>query len=314
MIVGNELPIVQILTVYLRRYVLTFLGAAVVAWVLVDGLGWTWLAMPALPLSVVGVALAIFLGFRTNSAYDRYWEARKLWGRMVNVSRHFTHQVEAYVHPPPKATKAVQAEAAALAAELIGRQAVYVHALRCHCRTQSVLDDIEVQRLADGSELEALRGSTNMPATLIGRQHTRLAEAARDKWITPQQLESFDTSLHEMLNVQGGCERILKTPIPVAYVYFSRRLVILFGCALPLGFVESAGWYTLIVAPVAAMFFFFIDTIGRLIENPFSTGFYGLPLSALSITIEQNIRQHLPGDPELPPSVQPAGPTGHVLM
>ncbi len=112
---------------------------------------------------MVGVALPIFLGFRTNSAYDRYWEARKLWGRMVNVSRHFTHQVTSYLDPAGPGGAA----GASLAEALIHRQAIYAHAFRCHCRDQDALLDIEVHRLADADALHPLNDSTNRPATLL---------------------------------------------------------------------------------------------------------------------------------------------------
>ncbi len=117
-----------------------------------------------------------------------------------------------------------------------------------------------------------------------------------------------------MLDVQGGCERIQKTPLPTAYVYFSRRLVVFYRCALPFGLIETSGWTMAFAAPAAALCFLLIDVTGALVQTPFSTGFHGLPVSALSTTIERNMRQHLTGKPSLPPPILPSGPTGHILM
>lgn len=288
MLVTPRLPIGLILFRYLRRYVLLFIGTALLALFTIRGLGWTWLALSTTPLTIVGIALSIFLGFRTNAAYERYWEGRKLWGRMVNVSRHFTHQSVAYLGPQT-------------AHGLIHAQALYVHAFRCHCRQQAILADPHVRRMSTDQRREDFNAESNIPAAILSQHHTALAQANRDQRISDEQLRSFDVSLHEMLNIQGGCERILKTPLPASYVYFARQITIIFGAVLPFGLASQMGVECLIIAPLVGITFLLIDTTGRLIENPFSLNPYGLPLTTISLTIERNIRDRI-GENETPPA------------
>jgi putative membrane protein len=304
-LVTSTLPVLRVLFVFLRAYLLLFFAAAGLAVLLVDVLGLAWLRLPSLPLTVVGVALSIFLGFRTNSAYDRYWEARKLWGSLVNASRHLAHQVLEYIEGD---------QAQDLRADVIARHAAYVHALRCELRRADPLADAHVGRLLSEAELDGYRDATNIPAAMLRRNRARLVEAARRGWLTEDRLRSIDNALAETLGVQGGCERILNTPIPVSYVYFARRLVLWYGAILPLGMIADLGLLTLLVAPLVGVVFVLIDETGRLIQDPFATGVYGLPLSALSITIERNVREFVVARAELPSPVEPVGPHRELLM
>ena len=132
-----------------RVYALAGLVAVVVYELLQRTIGWS-LAVPSLPLAVVGGALGIFVSFRTNSAYARWWEGRQLWGRLVNSSRHWATQVAAYI-PDPE-----------LRRELIDRQIGYVHVLRCVLRQQPPLADASVVRALSAADQEALAGQSNL--------------------------------------------------------------------------------------------------------------------------------------------------------
>jgi len=308
MLVSPKIPIVRVLFVFLRAQVLFFFAAALVAVLLDHVLALQWLRLSTLPVTVVGVALSIFLGFRTNSAYDRYWEGRKLWGGLVNVSRHFCHQVLEYVQG---------ADAGAIAAwqaEVVDRHSTYVHVLRCTLRRQDPFADAHVQRLLSDADLAQVRDSTNVPAALLKLNRRRVVDAAGRGWLGEERLRAMDVSFAEMLAMQGGCERILLTPIPVTYVYFASRIVLWYGALLPFGMVGELGLLTLLVAPLVSLVFVLIDETGRLIQEPFSTGVFGLPLSALSATIERNVREFVVPREQLPPAPQPVGPKRELLM
>jgi len=258
-----------------------------------QGLGYHWITVPGPAITVVGLVLGIFLGFRTNRAYERWWEGRKLWGSMVNVSRHWTHQTISYAKVPFEER-----------AEVVRTHAMYVHALRAFLRHQAVCADPDVKRLATDEEIKAMRAAANPPAALLSRQTAKIAEWADEGALTEDRLRVMDQSLRVILDVQGGCERIRNTPIPVTYTYFTRLAVIMFTALLPMEFVEFTGWWTLLAAPLVGLAFFVLDEAGILIQAPFATNPFGLPLSALSRSIEIDARQRI-GDHDIPPALQP---------
>ncbi|MEL6342134.1 MAG: bestrophin family ion channel [Myxococcota bacterium] len=298
MLVKPELPINLIVFTTLRRYVYLFVGSALVAWLTITVFGWTWLALSATPITMVGIALSVFLGIRTYAAYGRYWEGRTLWGKVATVSRHFAHQSVAYL-------------GADVARGLIHDQSLYVHALRCHSRSQQILDDPHVQRIAPDQRRLTLKRESNIPAALVARHHGFLADATRNGDLSDEQLRSFDTSLRDMLDVQGGCERIVNTPLPASAVFFARWITIIFGVVLPFCLAATMGFGVLIIAPLVAFAFLIIDVTGETMENPFSSDPYGLPLTSISLTIERNIRDRV-GENETPPNPPPGGPMGNV--
>ena len=226
----------------------------------------------------------------------------------MNVSRHFSHQVLEYVRgSDPAAITALQRE-------VVDRHVTYVHALRCMLRRQDPFADANVQRLSSEADRAAVRDSTNVPAALLELNRRRMVDAADSGWLGEERLRAMDASFAEMLAVQGGCERILLTPIPVTYVYFASRIVMWYGALLPFGMVGELGLLTLLVAPLVSMVFVLIDETGRLIQEPFSTGVFGLPLSALSTTIERNVREFVVPREQLPDAAQPVGPKRELLM
>ena len=247
-------------------------------------------ALPTLPLAVVGAALGIFVSFRTNSAYDRWWEGRKLWGRMINESRHWASQVAAYVGD--EATRRA----------LIHRHAAYVHALRCLLRGQDPFADEEVARLIEDDP--ALRKESNLTHALLSRQLDALVALEAQGALNPFRLASMDTTLRELINIQGGCERIKKTPMPPLYALLATRLVQFYGILFPLAVVRDLGWWTIPVNLLVCIAFALIAEAGRVLEDPFTMFYNGLPLSAMSRMIEVNVRQRL-GEAGLPPMLEP---------
>lgn len=265
--------------------------------------------IPGLPLSVAGAAIGIFASFRTNSAYDRWWEGRKLWGRLVNTSRHITSQAVVYLGGPQGHE----------AQRLVRRQAAYVHLLRCLNRLENPYGDATCRALleksvaADDDSLDdnarkervlAILGESNPTHTLLDlhlAQITRLADAGT---INEYERQSLDESVRHLLDIQGGTERIKKTPFPVIYGFFVKRLIHVYAILLPLGLVQDLGWATVVVTLLVCAAFQLISEVGRVLEDPFSLFWPALPLSALSTTIETNIRQRI-GDVDLPTALVP---------
>ncbi len=259
--------------------------------------------LSTLPFSLVGVALGIFLGFRNNTSYDRFWEGRKLWGRMVNVSRSFTRQIQMMVGPQPGEPVDV-AQRDTVHRELVHRIVGYVHVFRHHLRDEPDLRDV-VEHLPS-EEVEALAQESNRPAAVSARTGQRLRELWDRGWIHPMHLPVLEASLTEMTGIQGGCERIKATPIPASYTILIHRIVATYAFALPLGIVDTIHGWTPVVVLLIAYAFYGLDAIGDEIEDPFGFDDNDLPLATLSRMIEVNLRQQL-GETELPPMLEPEG-------
>ena len=250
-----------------------------------------------MPLAVVGGAIGIFVSFRTNSCYDRWWEGRKLWGRLINTSRHWCTQAVGYVG----GAEAPEADAAA---RMVRRHVVYVHTLRVLLRKQSLVEDPELTRLLGEDERIRLSGESNPTHALLQDQMSDLRALRRAGVITDFNQSDMDESIRHLLDIQGGCERIKKTPFPRGYGFIAERLVIAYGFLFPFAIVAELGWLAVPMNLLVCLAFALISETGRVLEDPFTMFWNGLPLSAMSTTIERNLRQRL-GDADLPPAPAP---------
>ncbi len=258
------------------------------------------LDLPTLPVTVVGAAIGIFVSFRTNACYDRWWEGRKLWGRLINTSRHFCTQVLTLL--PTEEGKT--GHASALQKELIHRHIAYVHALRLLLRQQDFDQDEDWLPLRDDLELHDLTRQSNPTHALLHQQSQVLSQLAAEGRLDERRLQSLDQSISALLDIQGGCERIKKTPFPRTYGYLASRLVWAYSIMFPLAVVDRLVWVTVPVTVLVCLSFTLINEAGRVLEDPFTLFWPALPLSALSRTIDVNLRERL-GEAELPPLLTP---------
>lgn len=257
---------------------------------------WLSFSLTAVPFTVVGLALAIFLGFRNSAAYDRYWEGRKLWGAQVNVARNFAMQTRV-LQPSdqPEATTRV---------ELVEGVLAFTNSLRHRLRQTSPEDDLKSYLKSD--EIEVVMAHDNIPVAILDLITQKLIRTWQAGRIETYQLTALQKDLSKMLDVQGGCERILATPIPFTYSVLTHRTVMLYCLALPLGLHDTVGWGMPVVATFIAFAFLGLDDLGDEIEQPFGVQPNSLPLHAICRTIEINLLQ-LIEQPEnqVPDPVQP---------
>jgi ion channel-forming bestrophin family protein len=254
------------------------------------------------PFTLIGLALSIFLGFRNNTSYDRFWEGRRLWGALVNVSRSFARQCQLYIG---KREAGAEPSVLAVQRELVHRTIAYVHALRMHLR-----DGIEWDALAaylPAAEIEQLRKQHNVPYAILSGTSHWLRGAWAGGHIDSYHLPALDQSLNQFLDIQGGCERIKSTPIPHSYTVLMHGIVASYCFLLPFGLVDTLHMWTPLVVLIVSYAFLGLDAVGDEIENPFGADPNDLPLSAISTTIEVNLRQAI-GDkdkdvPDLPQPV-----------
>lgn len=295
MIVRDRLPLLRVWPVASRRLaaLLAFDIGISVAYTVY---GINFVAVPSLPLPMVGGALSIFLAFRNNSAYDRWWEARTLWGGLVNRSRIFARQTLTLIDTQGDPSSDASCR------ELIQLQSLYVHALRCHLRRQNPFP--ELQSALSKEIVGWLRSQRNVPMAILLRAGQLLRGLYEAKRIDSYRFLAFDETLTELCNLQGGCERIKNTPLPRQYEYFPRVLVTIYCLLLPLGLVSGMGLLTPAASTLISFIFISLECIGRDLEDPFEVTVHDTPLSSLSRMIDNNLRQSV-GATELAPEVRP---------
>ena len=282
MVVNKKLPIGRIIW-SMRHSLFFFLVVSGVA----SGLHHyrSWDADFSSVLTVLGLALSIFLGTRIRVAYDRWWEGRKLWGRMINRSRILSRQFTQFIEAPEGKSEEVEA----LHKKLVLRHVAYIHTHRVCLRGESIPNDESCTRFLSEEEVAQLAKESNPCNALVCMQGQDVQEAFHKGWISEHRLQQLDLSFVELLDVQGGNERIQKTPVPPSFTYFSTRLVFLYAILLAFGLVAKLNFWVIPTVMIAGFIFRIIDTAGRLIEDPFNTFFYGLPLYGMSRTIEANL-------------------------
>jgi len=260
---------------------------------------WGWVAFPHVPLALYGSAIGVILGFRNNSSYARWWEARTLWGAIVNNSRSLARQVVTGM----RASKPEdENDLKAMQRRIVYHQIAYVHALRQHLRGLDVMEEL-TPRLTP-LDLESLRGHKNIPVELQTQIGAMLWESEERGWVQPLQWQAMDHSLNDLADAQGGAERIKNTPMPKQYDYFPQLFVHIYCVLLPLAMVTNLGWFTPLGSSLVAFIFLALDKIGRDLEDPFDNTLYDVPLTSISTTIEMNLRQML-RDTALPDAVKP---------
>ena len=285
---------------------------ALVAWDVAIVIGykvfhWEWVGSKHVPLALYGSAIGIIVGFRNNSAYGRWWEARGLWGQVVNNSRSFARQVCSTMHPNPENNGSDVDDLRIMQLSLVHHQIAYVHALRQHLRKLSPWEEISThlspQTIAD------LQISKNVPLSLQQEMGRMLRKSKDRGWIDRLEWQAMDRNLDDLADAQGGAERIKNTPMPKQYDFFPMLFVQIYCLLLPIGMVENLGWFTPLGSTLVGFMFLALDKIGRDLEDPFENSIYDVPLTSITRTIEINLLQLL-GDRELP---QPEAPVRGVL-
>ena len=260
---------------------------------------WEWLALPHIPLSLFGSAIGIIVAFRNQSAYARWWEARTLWGAVVNNSRTLTRQVTTIMLP---SNDGEAGELTEYKRRLVYHAIAYAIALRQHLR--GLEPWAELAPLLNEGELSALRDEKNVPLGILQQMSTLLHQCYARGWIVVVQWRALDQNLDDLMTAQGGSERIKNTPMPKQYDYFPQLFVQTYCLLLPLALVVNMGWYTPLGSTLVGFIFLALDKIGRDLDDPFENKIYDVPLTSITRTIEVNLRQML-GETALPAPEKP---------
>ena len=285
MIVRDRLPLNRIWPQAWKRLLVLLIFDCTVA-IVYSVLHHKWMSLNGLPVAPLASALTIFLAFRTNAAYGRWWEARQLWGQLVNTSRALAVQFLTMLDDETEDTHRIP-----LRNTLVLHHITFTHALRCHLRRQTALP--EVQTFLGESVARELSVYKNLPAGLVLRMGSLLRQARNEGMLDSFRWAAINENLTVLTNVQGACERIKNTPLPRQFDYLPSVLVNAFCWLLPLVLVEDLGLMTPIASVLISFTFIAADLMSREISNPFENTIHDIPMTALSRTIELNLREQM---------------------
>jgi putative membrane protein len=269
---------------------------------LTHGFIYQWkITLTTVPFSLMGLALAIFLGFRNSTAYERYWEARKLWAEVVHRSRSFARQVQTLTRLAP-AARPIDREDPRYG--LVVRTIAFASALRHQLRGSDPLPDM--QRLLPGEDAHGFASARSGIDFLLRRNAETLGDLLRAGQLDAPLALDLDQSLTGLASAAAGCERIKNTPVPFPYTLLLHRTASLYCFLLPFGLVDTVGFMTPFVVAIVAYTFFGLDALGDEIEEPFGLAANHLPLDALCREVEIHLLEAL-GETALPPQPLPQG-------
>jgi len=238
------------------------------------------ISLPLMPLTLLGSALVVLISFRNSSAYARWWEARTLWGLLVNSSRSFARQVLTLIDDEGEDSNPIKAT-------LLRRHVAYVNSLAAHVRGAPCPP--EVSAFLSHEEYER-RGSTNNFANdILNGSAALLAKEYKAGRLDSIRLARLESTMVDISNCQGGMERIANTPLPYPYVYFPRLFISLFCLIVPIGLVESLGWFTPLASTVVGFMLLAIERIGTDLQSPFRHSEHQIRMEELCANIEKNL-------------------------
>jgi len=329
MYTGSHYPWRQVLY-WTRRDVGVLLLIAAIPTAAYALLDWKWLSIPWLPIALVGTAVAFLVGFKNNASYDRLWEARRVWGGIVNASRTWGLMARDYLsdqqaHPSEPLAAAHR--------ELFSRHFAWLTALRHQLREPRVWETISKPHNAEyrkrwyrvdehetelgpvlatylaPDEHEQVMRASNKPTQVLALQSRHLVRLLRAGLIDDFRHMELERVLAELLAQQGASERIKNFPYPRQYATLNLWFVNIFVVLVPLGMLqefEKLGrefvWLSIPFSALACWIFKTMEKIGESSESPFEGSANDVPITAISRAIEIDLRQML-GDHDVPPAI-----------
>lgn len=230
--------------------------------------------------SLLGIVLGLFLVFRTNSAYDRWWEGRKLWGSMVNSTRNYALKLSAYL---PKG----DLETRTWFSQMIPN---FVVASKEHLRQGVQLSELEA---AEPGFPESLKEIAHKPNRIAGMLYDKVNSLYVSGKLTGDQFRVLDKEMKDFIDIIGACERIKNTPIPYSYAMFIKKFIFIYIITLPFGFVTSFEYITIPTTLLITFVLLSVELIAEEIEDPFGRDINDLPTDYLAGRIKENIREIL---------------------
>lgn len=301
---------------------------------------WTFITLPWLPLSLIGTAVAFYVGFKNNQSYDRIWEARKIWGAMTNNSRKLATMIKHF-----RSEDSPSDFSAEVRKQIVYRHIAYLYQLREqllkptqweHVSLSWVfgsfnqirrdkffhdfkeeLDEIARNNYLSKEEKNSLEGFNNKATQLLDKQTQQVQWLYEKRAINMMQQTTLQEVLNSFYDEQGKAERIKNFPFPRKYATFSFVFVCIFVFLLPFGIVgefrklgDAYSWLSVPVGVIIGWIYVVMEMIGDYSENPFEGLHNDTPMLTICRTIEIDMLQMI-GDPNIPKPIQPKN---HVLL
>lgn len=290
-------------------------------------LGWDWVAIPWMPVSLVGTATAFFVGFKNNQSYDRSWEARKIWGSITNHSRSFGAALRAYASESDPMKMDTNDDVKVM----IYRHIAWLYALknamaqrtswehkdRASKRQRDALHrsqtpcEVEIEKYLANCEHTALKNKKNLSTQILDKQSQHLARLRHAGRVDAYQHVALQGIISTLYDEQGKSERIKNTPFPRQYATTSNLFIFVFMTLLPFGllpqFVELGERYMLLLIPfnmIVSWVFMFMEYVGDISENPFEGLLNDIPIATIVRNIEIDLIDML-DDEQVPEKLQP---------
>lgn len=227
--------------------------------------------------SLIGFVLSLLLVFRTNTAYDRWWEGRKKWGEMVNNTRNLATKIAVMIDDKPTRD---------YFARMIGN---YAYAVKEHLREGVKFEELD---LTDEERI-TLENASHIPNIIDKWLYTKLYNLKQDGTISEQDFIVIDINLKTLADTLGVCERIRNTPIPYSYSIFLKKFIFIYVTTIPLALVGDFGYYSSIIAVFIFYVLVSMEILAEEIEDPFGLDDNDLPTDDLSAKIKMNAEEIL---------------------
>ncbi|WP_290792677.1 bestrophin family protein [Flavihumibacter sp. UBA7668] len=285
MLLRKNIPFSYVLGKIKTELLLITIYAIVIA-VLYENYHITRISIPIAVPTILGTIISLLLGFRSNQAYDRWWEARHIWGAIVNDSRSLSRQVISFtsnLYEDENIQRFRQ--------RLINRQIAWNYALGQSLRKKSALKGLD--KWISKKDYEYAEGFDNVPAALLDL-HSRDIKVSLDKgWINTYQHVELDRTISRLCDCMGKCERIKNTVFPVTYSLYIHFSLLLFIALLPFGVIQYFGMFEVPLVVAISASFLLIEKMAIHLQDPFENKPTDTPMTSIAAGIEKNLKQML---------------------
>jgi len=252
--------------------------------ILYQNFHFTRISIPVAVPALLGTVISLLLAFRSNQAYDRWWEARIIWGGITNDSRTFSRQILSFVENPYHLEEVEQ-----LKQRMIKRQIAWCFALSQGLRGFSPYNGLE--RFVDSQELQYIKKQKNVTMALLEFHGKDIRKALMEGWINKYQQIELDKTITMLCNHMGGCERIKNTIFPVTYSKYINMSIHLFIVLLPFGLIEIFGYMEIPLVVAIATFFLLVEKMAVHLQDPFENKPTDTPTTTICRNIERDLCQ-----------------------
>lgn len=289
----------------------------------------TFIAIPFAPVGLVGTAVAFYVGFKNNSSYERLWEARKIWGSIVNISRAFTVFILDYIQPSEELDREALKEHQRI---MVYRHLAYINSLRIELRSRKVWGNTndpfttivsektnfhlqdhleEIKQFLHDDEAEILYNKTGTSTHILRKQSEHIVHMQKSGCIDVYKQIEMGNMIKDLYDQQGACERIKNYPFPRQYAFFSELFVWILAILLPFGLIGELAklgnayiWLAIPLSVIISWIFNVMEIVGDKSENPFEKGINDIPMTAICRSIEIDLREMLE-EKEIPGRILP---------